>query len=105
MKPVLTLIYLTCLFMLNACSTVTIKPQGTQQLTIEPSYEERLPYYLFGTVGEHHINVRGICGHGEVAQIQAQDTFMDRVLGIATIGIYRPRTAKVWCTEPQHRRG
>jgi len=50
-------------------------------------------------VGEPHIDVKAICGDKEVRQLQTIDQFTDRLLGLVTLGIYSPRTAKVWCEE------
>jgi hypothetical protein len=29
--------------------------------------------------------------------MQSQQTFVDGLLGLVTLGIYSPQTAKVWC--------
>ena len=81
----------------SACSTVTIKQKGKARLSTEPDYESRKSYFLWGLVGEHSVDAKKICGRSAVRQMQAQDTFVDSLLGIITLGIYRPRTAKVWC--------
>jgi hypothetical protein len=86
-------------FSLGACSTVTIRELGGEQLSTEPTYQSSKPYFVFGLIGSHDINVREICGGARAIQMQAQDTFVDRLLGIVTLWIYTPRTAKVWCEQ------
>ena len=84
---------------LNGCAAVTITPKGQERLETPPTYAERQSLYLFGIVGEPHIDVKAICGDKEVRQLQTIDQFTDRLLGGVTLGIYSPRTAKVWCEE------
>lgn len=81
----------------SACSTVTITEKGIAKLDSHPTYEDSRPFYLWGLVGEERVDVKTICQGRSAKQVQAQDTFLDSFLGIITIGIYRPRTAKVWC--------
>ncbi|KUM54761.1 Bor family protein [Rheinheimera sp. EpRS3] len=83
--------------MLSACSTVTVHPQNTAKLSSEPTYKDSKPFYLWGLIGEHHVDVSTICKGEEPAQMQTQQTFTDGLLGVVTLGIYLPHTAKVWC--------
>ncbi|WP_397472323.1 Bor family protein, partial [Rheinheimera sp.] len=46
---------------------------------------------------EHHVDVNTICNGAEPKQMQSQQTFTDGLLGLVTLGIYYPHTAKVWC--------
>lgn len=89
------------LITLSGCSSVTITPGGKNQLANEPSYEESKPFYFWGLAGEHHIDVLKICSNNEPLQMQSQQTFVDGLLGVFTLGIYSPHTAKVWCPEEQ----
>jgi hypothetical protein len=82
---------------LAGCSTVTLRPEGTGKLATEPTHEETLNYYFWGLRGEHRVDVRAICGDRQVEQMQAQDTFGNRVLTVLTLGIYYPRSVRVWC--------
>lgn len=83
--------------LLAGCSTVTLRPEGTRKLATEPTHQETLNYYFWGLKGEHTVDVQAICGDREVLQMQAQDTFGNRVLTVLTLGIYYPRSARVWC--------
>ena len=84
---------------MSACSTVTINQEGQQKLVSKPTYEESKPFYLWGLVGDQHIDVTKICDGKEPVQMQSQQTFVDGLLGAITLGIYAPHTAKVWCTK------
>ena len=81
---------------LAACSAVTIQPTAGDKLTHEADYQQRKNYFFWGLAGEHRVNVTEICT-GEPAQMQSLATPLDGFLNIVTIGIYAPRTAKVWC--------
>lgn len=83
---------------LGACSTVTLRDKGTAKLSGEANYESSKPYFLWGLVGENHVDVSKACNGKPAKQIQATDTFVDSLLTVLTLGIYRPRTAKVWCS-------
>ncbi|TKB44633.1 Bor family protein [Thalassotalea mangrovi] len=85
--------------MLTGCSTITIQPEQTAKYSSEPTYEESKHFFLWGIVGEHRVNVTEICGNREVIQMQSQQTFVEGVLGLITLGIYSPHSVKVWCSE------
>lgn len=83
--------------LLAGCATVTIRPTGGEKVAGAPNYEESKNYFFWGLSGEHTIDVKQICGDKGVDQIQSQRTFMNGFLGAITLGIYVPKTAKVWC--------
>ena len=80
----------------TGCYSVTVRPEGGYKLATKPTFEERQTFFLWGLVGESHINVKEICS-GEPVQFESQQTFVDGLLGLITLGIYAPETAKVWC--------
>ncbi len=82
---------------LAGCATVTITPNGQSKLTTSPTYENKQAFFLVGLIGERHVDVQAICQGRGVRQMQTVDTFSDRLLGLVTLGIYTPRTARVWC--------
>ena len=92
-----TFIMTLCIVGMAGCSSVTIRPEGGNRLSGEPTYQESKPYFIAGLIGESHIDAKNICGGSKVAQMQAQTTFVDGLLGSLTLGLYTPRTAKVWC--------
>lgn len=82
---------------MTGCATVTITPNGQSKLTSRPSYEAKQAFFVVGLIGERHVDVQAVCLGRGVRQMQTVDTFSDRLLGFVTLGIYTPRTARVWC--------
>lgn len=85
--------------MLTGCASVTVRPEGGAKLSSEPTYNASKNYFFWGLKGEHTIDVQEICAGKGVDQLQSQKTFKDGFLGAITLGIYAPKTAKVWCKE------
>jgi Bor protein len=94
-------IFLACFFTLLttllACSNVTLRPDDKLQKLSGHTHEARQDYFLFGLIGEHHIDVKEKCAPRKATQIQAQDTLSDSLLKIITFGIYSPRSYRLWC--------
>ena len=88
---------LLLLVLVPACSTVTIRDKGTGKISSDPHYESSKAFFLWGLIGHPKINVSQICNGKMPVQVQTQRTFVDGILGAITLGIYFPRTAKVWC--------
>ncbi len=86
-----------CIIFVAGCSTVTISPQGKPKVGREADYEDSKAFFLFGLVGKQQVDITKPCNGQEPQQIQTQSTFLDSFLGIITIGIYSPKTVKVWC--------
>lgn len=82
---------------LSACATATIRPEGGTRIGGTPNYQESKSYFFWGLAGEHEIDVAEICQGKAVEQIQSQYTFVNGLLTAITLGIYAPKTAKVWC--------
>lgn len=81
----------------TGCQTVTIRPDGGFKMAANPTFEQRQDFYLWGLVGESHIDTGKICPKAGPSQMQSQVTVVDGLLGLVTLGIYSPETAKVWC--------
>jgi hypothetical protein len=82
---------------LTSCSTVTIRPDGGRKDTRPSAVEERQEFWLWGLVGEAHVDVRKACGDKAVDQMQAVYSGKDVLLNVVTLGIYAPRSARIWC--------
>lgn len=82
---------------LSACHSVTVRPEGVSKRIDRPDYEEQKEFWLFGLVNEHAVDVKPICSGGKVEQMQTQSTFVDSLIGVVTLGIYTPRSVRVWC--------
>ena len=85
--------------LMSACATVTITKRGVARSEAEPTYRRSQDFFLWGLVGgPHEVDATEICGSKrEAVQLQAQHTVGDVVLTLLTVGIYAPRSAKVWC--------
>jgi hypothetical protein len=81
----------------TGCYSVTSRPDGAFKVATPPTFEQRQDFYLWGLVGESHIDTKQVCANSQTAQMQSQQTFVDGLLGLVTLGIYSPQTAKVWC--------
>jgi hypothetical protein len=92
-----TICTLLLLALVPACSTVTIRDKGTGKISSEPSYQSSKAFFLWGLIGHPKVNVSQICNGKLPVQVQTQRTFLDGFLGVITLGLYYPRSAKVWC--------
>ena len=93
---IMKVVLATALCALAGCYKVTIRPTGAPVPATEPQFSETQDFYVFGLIGEKHIDVGAIC-RAEPAQLQTEHTFVNQLLGLITIGIYTPSTANVWC--------
>jgi hypothetical protein len=85
-------------FLLAGCASVTVRPNGGAKTSAKPDYQQSKNYFFWGLAGEHTIDVTTICEGKTVEQIQSQYTFVNGLLGGITLGIYSPKSAKVWCS-------
>ena len=92
-------LFLFCSLFFISCQTVTISPKGHKhRYSNIPVYEQSQSFFFWGLVGESVVNVQSICGDRKILQMQTQSTFVNQLLTALTLGIYAPRTAKVWCS-------
>lgn len=95
--PVRVFIAIVTLSMATSCSTVTIRKDATREVLVDPDYIDTKAFFLWGYVGEHHVNAPMICGNRGVVQMQAESAWDDVLFSVLTLGLYFPRTAYVWC--------
>lgn len=88
---------LTIIFFMLGCSSVTLRTDTQAKNHKAATFQKSYAYWWWGFKGEHDINVREICQGKAVKQMQAINTFTDSLSIIFTLGIYAPRTARVWC--------
>lgn len=90
----LTLLTLSCI--LSSCYSVTLRPEGEAKLISEPTAETSYDFFFWGLAKKYNIDGKALCSGG-VRQVQAQTTLVDGLLTVVTIGIYSPRSVRVWC--------
>lgn len=85
---------------LSGCASVTISPVDAPKLTSEPTYEERMDFYFWGLSPDaQQVEVNNVCAGTGVRQMQAQTKLEDGIFTVITLGIFSPRSVKVWCEE------
>ena len=94
MKTICSILMLASL---AACSSVTIRDKGNAKLSTEPTWSQSESFYFWGLAGTANVDVKQVCGTQKPTQLQTQATITDSLLTFITLGIYAPRTAKVWC--------
>ena len=91
---------LLLVLMLGACSTVTVRTDQQHEAQRDPDYHQRFTFWWWGLKGEYSINVREVCIGKPVEQMQTVHDLVDVFGTVFTLGIYAPRTARVWCQPP-----
>ena len=86
--------------LLSACSTITVRTDNEHEAQRSPDYQERFTFWWWGLKGEYTINVREVCVGKPVEQMQTVHDIVDVAGTLFTLGIYSPRTARVWCQQP-----
>ncbi len=98
MRKILLFPFCLVLLSLAACSTVTVTKDSNAKSIDPPSHEERQNFFLWGLAPERiGVDIKGVCGRKAVRQIQTQRTFADGLLAAITVGLYSPRTMRIWC--------
>lgn len=87
------------IFLLSACAAVNVRTDDQPKTAREADFEQRYHYYWWGFKGKHQLNVRTVCQDQGVEQMQTVYTLRDTVMTLFTLGIYHPRTARVWCSD------
>jgi len=85
-------------FIFASCANVTVRPDGGGRTSSVPDVSESTDFFLWGLApGSMEIDLSKHCGGSEPSQFQAQTTFLDGLLGAITLGIYAPRSYRIWC--------
>jgi len=80
------------------CANTRFNVAGNISPSAVPKYEEKQNYFVSGIFQRQTIDAAQICGGAEkVAATAKEHTFVDGLLGVLTIGIYTPETARVYC--------
>ena len=60
-------------------------------------HEQWTDFFVFGTVGTEHVDVKKFCANGEAAVVKTGGNVGTGVIGVLTIGIYTPSKVYVTC--------
>ncbi|GHU26778.1 hypothetical protein FACS1894152_2110 [Bacilli bacterium] len=87
-----------------SCSTQRIifdeKAYLNSNKEAEPT-ESKPAHFFVGGIGQKDtVNPETICGKGNVAYVEAQQSFIDGLLTSVTSGVYSPRTFNIYCKTP-----
>lgn len=96
MKKIMLAVVIGSTLLSSGCATQTGLIKKNSQ-TI-PKHSESQSFLFWGIGQEKTLNAAQICGSADqVAKVQTIQEPLDVLLGVITIGIYAPRTAKVYC--------
>ncbi len=84
---------------LTGCSTILLVRNPQARVFTDPVYESSKPFFFLGLVGpDYDIYVDQVCLGKEADQVSTEYTLGNALTGLLTLGIYTPRTLKIWCT-------
>ena len=80
------------------CSTVMFVRKPESRSFVDATYRATRPYFFWGLAGDDvHVHVDRICLGKDADQISSEYTAGNVLTSVITLGIYIPRTVKVWC--------
>ncbi len=82
---------------MSGCETVSMRPKGGQRLADGSHLRRQSVYLPFWIDGEQRVNVEQVCNWKTCHPNAKSEYGSGLCLGIITLGIYTPRTVKVWC--------
>lgn len=95
-RTVKVLILLSFAFLFNlSCVSINIElePSTKQQ----PSFTYYSHYGLFGLIGSDSLDAKQICIDSNPVRIKNYFSFEDLLFAVTTLGLYTPKSTKVWC--------
>jgi len=84
---------LAAALLLSGCYTISYNGNRSAGGSEQSEWDN---YFLWGLVGETNVDLQQVCPKG-VASWKSQQTFVQGLIGIVTIGIYVPRSVIVQC--------
>lgn len=82
--------------LMTGCATQTTLVNGGGQAV--PAYQKSQTFFISGIGQEQTVNAAQVCGGAHnVAKVQSAWEPKDIAFSVVTLGIYTPRTAKVYC--------
>lgn len=81
---------------LTGCSTQTYITSN-QPAAGKANYDKTQHFFVQGIGQTRDVSATDICGDGNVAKVQTQQTFLNGFIGMLTQSIYTPRDIRVYC--------
>lgn len=84
----------------TGCATQTAYVNGSTvaNTPATPTYNQSQKFWVGGIGQERVVNAAEVCaGAHKVAKVESKQEAKDVLFGAVTLGIYTPRTAKVYC--------
>lgn len=96
MKKLLTASLIATMTVTSGCATQTALLKPTANTTA--NYDKGQTFFIAGIGQEKTVDAAQVCGgQSRVAKVESMQSPKDALLGFLTLGIYTPRTAKVYC--------
>lgn len=96
MKKILTASLVATMVLTSGCATQTALIKPTSNTTA--NYDKGQKFFIAGIGQEKTLDAAQVCGgQSRVAKVESMQSPKDTLLGLITLGIYTPRTAKVYC--------
>ena len=97
LRSALMLALTTCLLLTTGCYHQVVNT-GATPAPGNATITKTVSLYFFGLVGAE-VDTVADCPTG-AAVIETQQTFMNGLLGVVTLGIYTPQTVTITCAAP-----
>lgn len=95
MKRILAAVVMV--LVVTGCATQTYYLNKDRQSDLR---DQRMQHFFVGGIAqEKEVNAAQVCGGtNNVMKVESYQRFVDGLLNVVTLGIYTPRTAKVYCS-------
>jgi hypothetical protein len=80
------------------CASVVYQNGPGGPTTRDSTVETTLHYFIFGAVGRPELDVGALCREKTIDKIQVLSSVPNVIVTVLTLGIYAPRTVRVWCS-------
>ncbi|MDE0119932.1 MAG: hypothetical protein OXM55_08010 [Bdellovibrionales bacterium] len=92
------IILLTIICINLSCASISMELEPNSKKST--SFNHYSHYVFFGLIGNDSLNIKQACMEGTPVHIQNYFTFEDFLFAISTIGLYSPKSTKIWCQLP-----
>lgn len=95
MKMILAAVVMV--LVVTGCATQTYYLNKDNQSELR---DQKMQHFFVGGIAqEKEVNAAQVCGGtNKVMKVESHQRFVDGLLSVVTLGIYTPRTAKVYCS-------